>query len=177
MTLPFQFYNWSMSAATNILHTAAQGQIKNRYGGFAAMLGIGYLMAKLRTPEYVWDELTNEQKFLAAIERSGIGAVYNDVAMNTVRAVTQAGLNDPTNDPLNLAFYGKDGYTEAATTILGSGISTIKDFSDGVIDIYDGNYGSALKEFYLMLPYSELFWLKEDSRAMINNVARSIDSD
>ena len=177
MTLPFQFYNWSMSASTNILHSAAQGQVKNRYGGFAAMLGIGYLMAKLRTPEYVWNELNNEQKFLAAIERSGIGAVYNDVAMNTVRAVTQAGLNDPTNDPLNLAFYGKDGYTEAATTILGSGISTIKDFSDGVIDIYDGNYGSALKEFYLMLPYSELFWLKEDSRAMINNVARSIDSD
>ena len=177
MTLPFQFYNWSMSAATNILHTAAQGQIKNRYGGFASMLAIGYLMAKIRTPEYVWDELTNEQKFLSAIERSGIASVYGDVAMNTVRAVTQAGLNDPTNDPLNLAFYGKDGYTEAATTILGSGVSTIKDFSDGVIDIYDGNYGSALKEFYLMLPYSELFWLKEDSRAMINNVARSIDSD
>jgi len=177
MTLPFQFYNWSMSAATNILHSAAQGQIKNRYGGFAAMLGIGYLMAKIRTPEYVWDELTNEQKFLSAIERSGISSIYGDIAMNTVRAVTQAGLNDPTNDPLNLAFYGKDGYTEAATTVLGSGVSTVKDFSDGVIDIYTGNYGSALKEFYLMLPYSELFWLKEDSRAMINNVARSIDSD
>ena len=61
-------------------------------------------MAKLRTPEYVWDELTNEQKFLAAIERSGIGAVYNDVAMNTVRAVTQAGLNDPTANPLDLTW-------------------------------------------------------------------------
>lgn len=177
MTLPFQFYNWSMSAATNILHTAAQGQIKNRYGGFAAMLGIGYLMAKIRTPEYVWDELTSEQKFLSAIERSGISSVYGDVTINSVRALTQAGFNDPNNDPLNLAFYGKDGYSEAATTILGSGVSTIKDFSDGVIDVYSGDYGSALKEFYLMLPYTEFFWLKEDSRAMINNVARSIDSD
>lgn len=175
MTLPFQFYNWSMSAATNILHTAAQGQIKNRYGGFAAMLGIGYLMAKIRTPEYVWDELTSEQKYLAAIERSGISSVYGDLAMNTVRALTQAGINDSANDPLNLAFYGKDGYAEAATTVLGSGVSTIKDFSDGVIDIYSGEYGSALKEFYLMLPYSELFWLKEDSRAMIDRVAKSID--
>ena len=141
------------------------------------MLGIGYLMAKIRTPEYVWDELTTEQKFLSAIERSGISSVYGDVAINSIRAVTQAGFNDPNNDPLNLAFYGKDGYSEAATTILGSGVSTIKDFSDGVMDVYSGEYGSALKEFYLMLPYTEFFWLKEDSRAMINNVARSIDSD
>lgn len=175
MTLPFQFYNWSMSAVTNILHTAAQGQIKNRYGGFAAMLGIGYLMAYMRTPEYVWDELSNDQKLLAAIERSGISAVYGDVAINTVRALTQAGLNSPDNDGVNLPYYGKDGYIEAATTILGSGVSTIKDFSDGIYDIYNGQYGSALKEFYLMIPYSELFWLKEDSRAMINKVAKSID--
>jgi len=177
MTLPFQFYNWSMSAATNILHTAAQGQIKNRYGGFAAMLAIGYLMAKIRTPEYVWADLDSDQKFLAAIERSGISSVYGDVAMNSIRALTQAGINDPNNDTFNLAFYGRDGYTEAATTILGSGVSTIKDFSDGVMDVYSGEYGSALKEFYLMLPYSELFWLKEDSRAMINNLARTIDSN
>ena len=177
MTLPFQFYNWSMSASTNILHTAAQGQIKNRYGGFASMLAIGYMMAYMRTPEYVWDELSNDQKLLAAIERSGVSAVYGDVAMNTVRALTQAGINNPDNDAVNLPYYGRDGYVEAATTILGSGVSTIKDFSDGLYDIYDGQYGSALKEFYLMLPYSELFWLKEDSRAMINNVARSIDSD
>lgn len=174
MTLPFQFYNYSMSAATNILRTTAQGQTKNRYGGFALMLGIGYMMAKLRTPDWAWDNMDYDQKFAAAVERSGIGSVYADVALNSIRVGTQLGINDPDNDMVRLPFYGRDGYSEAATTILGAGSSTIKDGIDAGIKFSEGEYGDALKEFYLMLPLTELFWIKEDSRAMIDYASKSI---
>lgn len=173
MTLPFIFYNWSMSATTNILHSAAQGQIKSRYSGFAAMLGFGYLLAKARTPEWAWNEMDEDQKMMAAIERSGIGAIYSDIALNSIRVGVQSGLNNPDNDSVRLPFYGKDGYAEAATTILGAGASTVKDFTDASTKMYQGEYGQALKEFYLMLPLTELFWLKEDSRAMIDYATKN----
>jgi hypothetical protein len=173
MTLPFMFYNWSMSATTNILQSSAQGQIKSRYAGFATMIGFGYLLAKIRTPEWAWNEMDADEKFAAAIERSGIGAVYSDIALNSIRLGVQTGLNDPDNDIANLPFYGKDGYAEAATTVLGAGAGTIKDFSDVVSNAYQEEYGQALKEFYLMLPFTELFWLKEDSRAMIDYATRN----
>lgn len=174
MTLPFQFYNYSMSAASNILRTTAQGQTKNRYGGFALMLGIGYMMAKLRTPDWAWDDMDFDQKFAAAVERSGIGSIYSDVALNSIRVGTQLGINDPDNDMVRLPFYGKDGYAEAATTILGAGSGTIKDGIDAGIKFGEGEYGEALKEFYLMLPLTELFWIKEDSRAMIDYATKSV---
>ena len=113
MTLPFQLYNYSMSAASNILRTTAQGQTKNRYGGFALMLGIGHMMAKLRTPDWAWDDMDFDQKFAAAIERSGIASIYADVALNSIRVGTQLGINDPDNDMVRLPFYGRDGYVAA----------------------------------------------------------------
>ena len=177
MTLPFQFYNFSMSATTNILQTAAQGQIKARYAGFAAMLGMGYMISKLKTPEWAWNDMDYDEKFMSAVERSGIGAIYSDIALNSIRVATQLGLNDPENDFVNLPFYGKEGYLEAATTILGAGSSTIKDAVDASSKIADGDYADALKEFWLMLPLTELFWLKEDSRAMIDYASKSIFED
>ncbi len=173
MTLPFQFYNWSMSATSNILQSGAQGQIKSRYAGFAAMLGFGYVLAKARTPEWAWDEMDYDERFMSAVERSGIGAIYSDIALNSIRVGVQTGLNDPKNDLVNLPFYGKDGFAEAATTVLGAGAGTIKDFTDASTKMYQGDYGQALKEFYLMLPLTELFWLKEDSRAMIDYATKN----
>ena len=177
MTLPFQFYNFSMSATTNILQTAAQGQIKARYAGFAAMLGMGYMIAKLKTPEWAWNDMEYDERFMAAVERSGIAAIYADITLNSIRVATQLGLNDPENDFVKLPFYGREGYSEAATTILGAGSSTIKDFVDASGKIANGEYQEALKEFYLMLPLTELFWLKEDSRAMIDYASKSIFED
>jgi|14BtaG_2_1085337.scaffolds.fasta_scaffold02654_2 hypothetical protein len=177
MTLPFQFYNFSMSATTNILQTAAQGQIKSRYAGFASMLGMGYMISKLKTPEWAWNDMSYEEKFMSAVERSGVAAVYGDIALNSIRVGTQLGLNDPENDFAKLPFYGKEGYMEAATTILGAGSSTIKDFVDTSARIPKGEYAEALKEFYLMLPLTELFWMKEDSRSMIDYASKSIFDD
>ena len=59
-------------------------------------------------------------------------------------------------------------------TILGAGSGTIKDGIDAGIKFGEGEYGEALKEFYLMLPLTELFWMKEDSRAMIDYATKSI---
>jgi hypothetical protein len=114
---------------------------------------------------------------MSAVERSGVAAVYGDIALNSIRVGTQLGLNDPENDFAKLPFYGKEGYMEAATTILGAGSSTIKDFVDTSARIPKGEYAEALKEFYLMLPLTELFWMKEDSRSMIDYASKSIFDD
>ncbi len=172
MTMPFQFYNWPMSAVSNILHTAAQGQIRSRYMGFASMIGMGYLLAKIKTPDWAWSDMSYEERFAAAIERSGVGAIYADIAINTVRASVQAGINDPSNDFVQLPFYGKEGYSGAITTVLGAGSSTIMDGVEVGQNVFDKEYGSAIKHSYLMLPLTELFWLKEDSRAFINSATR-----
>lgn len=170
MTMPFIFYNYSMSAYSNILRTAAQQQSKHRVAGFATMFGFGYMLAKLRTPDWAWEDMDEEERLSAAFERSGIGSIYSDIALNSLRFSVQAGLNNPENDILPLSFYGEDGFGSAATTILGAGASTIKDGFDATAKLAGGDYAEALKEFYLMLPLTGLFWLKEDSNAFINNV-------
>jgi len=174
MTLPFQFYNYSMSALTNILQTTAQGQTKSRFAGFATMIGMGYMIAKLKTPEWAWNDMSYDERFAAAVERSGIASIYGDIALNSIRVSVQLGLNDPENDYVNLPFYGKEGYLEAATTILGAGASSVKDFADASTKMASGDYADAVKEFYLMLPLAELFWIKDDSRAMIDYATKSV---
>lgn len=140
--------------------------------GFASMIGMGYLLAKIKTPDWAWSDMSYEERFAAAIERSGVGAIYADIAINTVRASVQAGINDPSNDFVQLPFYGKEGYSGAITTVLGAGSSTIMDGVEVGQNVFDKEYGSAIKHSYLMLPLTELFWLKEDSRAFINSATR-----
>ena len=60
------------------------------------------------------------------------------------------------------------------TSVLGAGSSTIKDGVDATIKLSNGDYQEALRDYYLMLPLTELFWLKEDSRAMIDYASKSI---
>jgi hypothetical protein len=163
-----------MSALTNILQTTAQGQTKSRFAGFATMIGMGYMIAKLKTPEWAWNDMSYDERFAAAVERSGIASVYGDVALNSIRVSVQLGLNDPENDYVNLPFYGKEGYLEAATTILGAGASSVKDFADASVKMANGDYADAVKEFYLMLPLAELFWIKDDSRGMIDYATKSV---
>ena len=172
MTLPFQFYNFSMSAMNNILHTAAQGQLKSRYAGFASMLGMGYVLAQIKTPSWAWDEMDYDQRFMAAVERSGITAIYGDVTLNSIRVAVQLGLNDPSNDLVKLPYYGETGVTNAMTTLLGAGPSTIKDIIDASIHVGRGEYRDALKEAYLTLPLTEVFWIKDDSRSLIDYASR-----
>ena len=115
-----------------------------------------------------------DERFMAAVERSGISSIYGDVAINSIRIGVQLGLNDPDNDIVQLPFYGKEGYAEAATTVLGAGSSTILDAAKISGKIGSGEYAEALKEFWLLLPLTELFWLKEDSRSMIDYASKSI---
>jgi len=172
-TLPFQFYNFSMSAMANILQTSAQGQLKSKYAGFATMIGMGYLIAKIKTPSWAWEEMDYDQRFMAAIERSGISSVYGDVAFNSIRVGVQLGLNDPDNDAVRLPYYGEDGFAEGMMTIMGAGPSTIKDFVDAGAKIGQQEYADAAREFYFSLPLTQLFWVKEDSKAFIDYATKS----
>lgn len=175
MTLPFVFYNWPMSAAINIIQSTAQGQVKNAFGGFATMLGFGYLLAKVRTPEWAWEEMDYDQRFMAAVERSGISAIYGDIAMTGLRAAVQLDLNNPDNDFVRLGFYGKPGYAEAAATVLGAPASQIKDFLDIGGNISRGEYSEALTNFYYTLPFTQSMWWKDHSEQMIKDLSRSLD--
>lgn len=172
MTLPFVFYNWPMSAATNIIQSSAQGQIKNTFGGFATMLGFGYLLAKVRTPDWAWEEMDYDQRFMAAIERSGVSAIYGDIAMTALRAGVQLDLNNPDNDFVRLGYYGKPGYAEAAATVLGAPASQIKDFYDIGDATTRGEYGEALRNFWRVLPFTESMWYKNHSRQLIDDLTR-----
>ena len=172
-TLPFQFYNFSMSAMANILQTSAQGQLKSKYAGFATMIGMGYLIAKVKTPSWAWEEMDYDQRFMAAVERSGISSVYGDVAFNSIRVGVQLGLNDPDNDAVRLPYYGEDGFAEGMMTIMGAGPSTIKDFVDAGAKIGQQEYADAAREFYFSLPLTQLFWVKEDSKAFIDYATKS----
>ena len=174
MTMPFTFYNWTMSASTNILHSAAQGQLKHRFAGAFTALTFGYLLAYSRTPEWVWDEMDTDQKFMAALDRSGLSAVYGAVATKALQVSAQTGLNNPENDMLRLPFYGNEGMAEAFTNIGGAGFGVMKDAFDIGALVADGEYSDAFKDFYFSLPMTKLFWLREESDAFQDMINESI---
>jgi hypothetical protein len=79
LRLPFQYMNFGFAALNKNLLSALQGRDANAFMGVTALLGAGYMVAQLKTPDSIWDKMPMEERLLRAINLSGILGIVGDI--------------------------------------------------------------------------------------------------
>jgi len=77
MTLPFTFWSYAIAATNKIMIAGLDEPSARKLGGIGAMIGLGYMTASLKTPDYIWDNQGMGERMTDAIDQSGIMGVLS----------------------------------------------------------------------------------------------------
>jgi len=78
MALPFQFYSWMISANRKLMMSGLSGREQHMMQGATAMVAFAMWGDFLKSPEF-WYRKSTEEKFLSAVEKSGVLAMFSDL--------------------------------------------------------------------------------------------------
>jgi hypothetical protein len=158
LTLPFQFMNWTFGAMNKLQANIAHDGLRNRLSGMVAMLGMGYMVAQLKTPNFVWDKMDDEEKFTAAAEYSGIVGIYGDLASRSLQFAQQIG-GDISMSPLQPRFQSEPSAVGAIATVAGPAISNVVRLGNAVGEIGE-NPSKSLSTGYKLLPFTQAIGIR-----------------
>ena len=129
LTLPFAFWNYGVAATNKIMIAGLDRPSAQKMSGIAAMMGIGYMVTQLKTPNERWNRMSFTDKIGASVDQSGILGVlpmYLNHMQGTVIAAT--GKNPFPFDP-------KHGYVpdlpDVAFNLMGAGPSVARNLVQG----------------------------------------------
>ena len=132
LSLPFTFWNYAIAATNKILIAGLDEPSSQKLGGIAAIVGLGYMVAQIKTDPNIWENMTTEQRMTRAIDQSGVVGVlsqYTNLMQGTAIGLT--GQNPFPFDPRN-------GYepslTDAAFNIAGAGPSVARNAVQGIVE-------------------------------------------
>tara|TARA_R110001632_G_scaffold17412_1_gene55197 strand:- start:577 stop:4578 length:4002 start_codon:yes stop_codon:yes gene_type:complete len=168
--LPFQFYSFALANVNKTVGALAQGQIRNRAIGSATMMGLAYMSMQLRTPEYIWDEMSAQDKFARTFDMSGIMALYSDLFYTSMHTSLALGGPNIAGGFISPKFNQEGSVADGITGLSGAGPSWGYTMSKGIIDFASGDYGQASSDIVRNLPFSNLWFLKDQ----VNQVARGM---
>ena len=169
MGLPFQFYSYTLANVNKTVAAFAHGQIKNRTLGIATSLGLAYLSLKLRTPEYIWEEMSVQDKFARSFDMSGIMALYSDLMYTGMHTSLALGGPNITGGILSPKFPQEPSNIDAIMGLAGAGPSWATDVGRGMYQFANGEYGEGARQIARNAPFARLWFLKDD----INQITRA----
>lgn len=79
VTLPFQFMSWGMGAVNKIMLSGLQGRDQNALAGAASLFALGWMVEWLKTDDYIFNNMSLQEKATRAFDRSGLVGVFADV--------------------------------------------------------------------------------------------------
>lgn len=168
MGLPFQFYSFVLANVNKTVGALAQGQIKNRAIGSATMMGLAYMSLQLRTPDYIWNDMSAQDRFARSFDMSGIMALYSDVFYTSMHTSLALGGPNITGGLLSPKFKQQASVADAITGLAGAGPSWGYDTAKGVVNFASGNYGEGGKDIVRNLPFARMWFLKDDVNQITN---------
>tara|TARA_R110000744_G_scaffold371510_1_gene482553 strand:- start:43 stop:3756 length:3714 start_codon:yes stop_codon:yes gene_type:complete len=168
---PFQFYSFVLANINKTVGSLAQGTVKNRAIGATTMLGLGYMVLQHRTPDYIWDEMSPQDKFARTFDMSGIAALYSDLFYLSMHTSLALGGPNISNGFLSPKFNQQQNLTDAITGIAGAGPSWTVDTARGVVDFASGNYGEGGKDIVRNLPFARMWFWKDEMNQITNAIA------
>lgn len=124
ITPMFQFMNWSFGSLNRIQANVAHGLMRNRLSGVVTMIGMGYIVAQIKTPGFVWDKMDDTEKFTRAVEISGVIGLYGDLTFKAIQLAQEVGA-DTTALPIQPRFRNEAGALSAIETIGGPAVSQL----------------------------------------------------
>ena len=167
--LPFQFYSYTLANVNKTVAALATGQVKNRTIGIATMMGLAYLSLKLRTPDFVWEEMSVQDKFARSFDMSGVMALYSDLFYTSMHTSLALGGPNITAGILAPKFPQDPSMLDAVTGIAGAGPSWLADTASGIYAFANGDYAGGGKTVARNLPFARLWFWKDE----VNQITRA----
>ena len=138
MTLPFQFYSFMFASMNKVTAAYTSGAVLNRVSGVIAAMGMGYISAYAKVPNYIWDKLDERDRMMRAFDYSGLASLYStviydsmqqQVAMGQEPFVTKLTGLQPKFKPSAKSIDNQvlPQWMDAVTGVTGAGTSTIQD--------------------------------------------------
>ena len=160
--LPFQFYSFALANVNKTVGALAQGQVKNRAIGVATMLGLAYMTMQIRTPEYVWDKMSWQDKFARTYDMSGVTALYSDLFYTAMHTSLALGGPNITGGLLSPKFPQQPSMADAINGFAGAGPSWATDMALGIYQFAGGDYGEGAREIVRNLPFARMWFWKDE---------------
>jgi len=120
-------------------------------GAFAA-IGMGYLAVWMKTPDYIWDEMSEKDKFARAFDYSGLASLYSDLMYTSMQQTMLAGGNPIMSRYVAPKFTEDPSALDFVTGIAGAGPSTLQDIGEGAYNLLAGDSSQGAKMLYNTIP-------------------------
>ena len=160
--LPFQFYSFTLANVNKTAAMLAHGQVKSRAIGMTTMMGLAYWSLSLRTPDYVWEQMSWRDKFTRSFDMSGISAMYSDLFYNTIHTSMALGGPNPTGGIIQPKFPQEQSALDAVLGVAGAGPSWAADTIGGFYQAGTGDVGEGMKTITRNLPFMRWWFWKDD---------------
>ena len=172
--LPFQFMSYSMAAMNKVTASYSQNQIRNRSAGVLAAMGLGYMAMKIKTKDYVWDNMSASDKFVRSFDQSGLLSLYSDLMYTSINTSMALGHGNFMEGLVKAKFAQEENTLDAVNSVLGAGPSIATDLTiNPVIDFINGDYGEGMDTFLSNLPGMRLWFLKDEVNEMTRGISRA----
>jgi len=168
--LPFQFMSYSFAAANKITAAVAQNQVRNKYTGLMAAMGLGYMSMELRYSDWQMDQMTISDKIARAFDASGYMAIWSDLFYTAMS--TSAALDGPDLGMgiLNPKFPQEPNVYDAVVGVAGAAPSWALDTGRAMREFLEGNYSEGTALTIKQMPTANLWFLKNE----VNEMSRAI---
>lgn len=168
MGLPFQFYSFVFANVNKTVGALAQGQIKNRAIGSATMMGLAYMSLSYRTPDYIWEDMSAQDRFVRSFDMSGIMALYSDIFYTAMHTSLALGGPNITGGLISPKYKQEPSVVDALTGLAGAGPSWTYDTAKGIVNFASGNYGEGGKDIARNLPFGRMWFWKDEVNQITN---------
>ena len=180
LAMPFQFFSYSFAAMNKITGAYAQGQVRNKAVALTAGMLTGYFSVMLKTKDYIWDEMTWEDKMARSFDQSGLLALVSDMYYTAMITSAKLGGPDLTGGLISPKFSepnreGTFGQVSAVASDWGGAGFGWADslFYGGLREFTEGNFGAGGKSIIRDLPFARLWFLKDFINSNTNELGKS----
>jgi hypothetical protein len=148
MSLPFSFWNYGIAATNKILISGIDEPSGQKLSGIAAMMGIGYMIAQIRTDENQWQGMSMTDRIAKAVDQSGVvGLVGTYANLFQGASLATMGVNPlPFERTRGMR---RPGLVDMAEQFAGAGPSAIANLIRGVTqgDLEQARWGLPLANY------------------------------
>ena len=138
MTLPFQFYSFMFASMNKVTAAYTSGAV----------------------PDYVWDEMSDRDKFLRAFDYSGLAALYTDLMYTSMEQSLAAGGNPIMSKYVSPKYDQEQNVLDFITGFAGAAPSTLQDIGEGSYNLLAGDSSRGAKQLYNTIPLTGTVFMK-----------------
>ena len=162
MALPFMFWNYGLAANQKILQAGFDPTrpLSQRLFGASMMIGLGYIIASWRVPDYMWEKMSYSKRMARAVHLSGVTGMYSDLAYMAIHMTKGAGFKGPQNE---FAMYNPDTY-DAFMEPFGAGFGLLGDYGRGLTTMATDSIPKGLAQIPFPLQYN--MFIRDEVREM-----------